>query len=71
MAKAKSDDSELLHSVAFRVTEEHWLILKKRAEQEGTTIAQLARLALFERAGIKDTTTPRRPYGHDPRRKRN
>ena len=45
-------EPELLHSVAFRVTEAQWLTLQKRAQQLETTVPQLAKLALFRKARV-------------------
>ena len=67
---ARSDQAELVHSVAFRVTEAQWTSLQKWAKQEATTIPQLAKLALFERLGIEDPPRKKGPYGQKPHRTR-
>jgi hypothetical protein len=42
-----------VHSVAFRVTEGEWGRLQRRAQEEGTTVPELAKAALFEKIGLK------------------
>ena len=64
-------ESELVHSVAFRVTEAQWLKLQKRAEQEGTSIPQLAKAAVFEKVGVEASARSRSAYGQKARRKQN
>jgi hypothetical protein len=53
---------KIAHSVAFRVTEAQWLKLQQIAQQEETSIPQLAKSVLFESVGIK-TESKRRRYG--------
>lgn len=62
-------ETDLVHSVAFRVTEAQWLKLQRRAQQEGTTVPQLAKAALFEKLGVEVPAKPRSRYGQKPRRK--
>lgn len=47
------DLGELRHSVAFRVNEHEWQLLKAEAERAGTTVPQLAKQILFARVGVK------------------
>lgn len=54
---------ELRHSVAFRVTEKEWKELRAQAEKTRMTVPQMAKQALFEKAGIEYKTQKRR-YGH-------
>lgn len=67
----KGAESDLVHSVAFRVTEAQWLKLQERAEQEGTSIPQLAKAVLFERVGVEASGRSRSTYGQKYRRKEN
>jgi hypothetical protein len=60
---------ELLHSVAFRVTEAQWIDLRKRAGQQATSIPQLAKLALFKMLDIELPHRSRSSYGQKPRGK--
>jgi hypothetical protein len=41
---ARGSGDELVHSVAFRVTEAQWLNLQKRAKEAATSIPQLAKV---------------------------
>jgi len=61
---------ELVHSVAFRVTEAQWRRLQQRANQEGTSISKLAKAALFEKIGIETQPHSRSRYGQKPRQKK-
>jgi hypothetical protein len=60
MPRAKPN---LVHSVAFRVSEEEWIALQRYAENEGATIPQVAKAALFERVGLATRRDDRRRYG--------
>lgn len=60
-------DPSLVHSVAFRVSEDQWLALQRYAENEGTTIPQVAKEALFEKVGLKTRAEGRRRYGQTRR----
>lgn len=60
-------DQGLVHSVAFRVTEEQWVALQWHAESNGTTIPQLAKEVLFERVGLEAPAESRRRYGQTKR----
>lgn len=60
-------DQSLVHSVAFRVTEEQWVALQRHAEDNETTIAQLAKEVLFERVGLETPAESRRRYGQTKR----
>jgi hypothetical protein len=62
-------ENELVHSVAFRVTEAQWLKLKRIADQEGTSVPQLAKAALFQNAGVEPQPQSRSSYGQKLRRK--
>ena len=62
-------ENELVHSVAFRVTEAQWLKLKQRADQEGKSVPQLAKAALFEKVGVEARPQSRSTYGQKPRQK--
>ncbi len=53
---AKGAKNDLVHSVAFRVTESQWLKLQQQAEIEGTSIPQLAKAAVFEKIGVQPPT---------------
>lgn len=53
----------LVHSVAFRVSEDEWIALQRHAESLGSTIPQLAKEALFERVGLEVRAEGRRRYG--------
>ena len=59
----KDQDLQLRHSVAFRVTEDEWRLLKSFAENEGLTIPRLAKRCLFDVAKVKLQTVERRSYG--------
>lgn len=61
------DSKNLVHSVAFRVTEAQWVILQRYAEDNGKTIPQLTKEALFEKVGLESTTEVRRRYGQTKR----
>ena len=63
MAK-KSDD--LKHSVAFRVNEHEWKVLRKEADKAGTTVPQLAKRLLFSKVGV-EYQPKRRAYGQESR----
>lgn len=65
----ENTETDLVHSVAFRVTETQWLKLQHHAQQEGTTIPQLAKAAVFEKIGIETSLKGRRSYGQATRRK--
>lgn len=56
-------EPSLVHSVAFRVSEDQWIALQRHAENEGATIPQVAKEALFERVGLETRTEGRRRYG--------
>lgn len=56
-------DSSLVHSVAFRVSEDQWIALQRHAENEGSTIPQVAKEALFKRVGLETRPEGRRRYG--------
>lgn len=60
-------DSELVHSVAFRVSEEQWVALQQYAATRESSIPQVAKEALFERAGLKPRAEDRRRYGQAKR----
>ena len=49
----KTSKETLQHSVAFRVTDKEWRTLKRKAEQESTTIPQLAKALLFDQFGFE------------------
>lgn len=53
----------LLHSVAFRVSEDQWVALQRYAEKKETTVPQLAKAVLFEKAGLEVRPDVRRRYG--------
>lgn len=61
MIKTESDD--LRHSVAFRVTEQEWKLLRAEAEKAGTTVPQMAKQVLFQQVGV-NYQPKRSPYGH-------
>lgn len=60
-------DQNLVHSVAFRVTEEQWVALQRYAQNNETTIPQLTKEVLFERVGLKNRVERRRRYGQTKR----
>ena len=60
-------DQSLVHSVAFRVTEEQWATLQRHAENNEATISQLAKEVLFERVGLENPVGKRRRYGQTKR----
>lgn len=60
-------DRSLVHSVAFRVTEEQWVALQRYAENNETTIPQLTKEAVFERVGLETPAESRRRYGQTKR----
>lgn len=60
-------ETNLVHSVAFRVTEEQWIALQRYAGIEGLTIPQAAKEALFERVGLEIRAEGRRRYGQTRR----
>jgi hypothetical protein len=45
--------SSKVHSVAFRVTEDEWNRLQRKAQENDSTVPQLAKAALFEKVGLK------------------
>lgn len=53
----------LVHSVAFRVSEDHWIALQRYAESKGATVPEVAKAALFERVGLETGAAGRRRYG--------
>ncbi|MBB4955379.1 hypothetical protein H4S14_003469 [Agrobacterium vitis] len=57
------DDQNLVHSVAFRVTEAQWVILQRYAEDNEKTIPQLTKETLFEKVGLESPAEVRRRYG--------
>jgi hypothetical protein len=59
-----SDNDQLWHSVAFRVTESEWLKLQAIAEDNGMTIPQLAKELLFKSAGLHPSERKKSLYGH-------
>lgn len=60
-------EPSLVHSVAFRVSEDQWIALQRYAKNEGTTIPQVAKAVLFERAGLETRAEGRRRYGQTRR----
>lgn len=64
MRRAKPD---LVHSVAFRVSEDQWIALQQYAENEGATIPQIAKAVLFKRVGLETRAEGRRRYGQKRR----
>ena len=60
-------DPSLVHSVAFRVSEDQWVDLQRYAKNEGVTIPQVAKEALFERVGLELHSEVRRRYGQTRR----
>jgi hypothetical protein len=66
---SERSENDLVHSVAFRVTEAQWLKLKQRADQEGTTVPQIAKTALFEKIGLEAQPQSRSSYGQKSRQK--
>ena len=60
-------EPDLFHSVAFRVSEDQWIALQRYAENEGATIPQVAKAALFERVGLETPAEGRRRYGQTRR----
>jgi len=60
-------ESSIVHSVAFRVSEDQWLALQRYAEKAGLTIPEVARTALFERVGLETRANGRRRYGQSKR----
>jgi hypothetical protein len=61
MVKAAKEN--LQHSVAFRVTDKEWRALKRKAEQENTTIPQLAKALLFGQFGFEPPRPKRNVEG--------
>lgn len=59
----KSDNEQLKHSVAFRVTEPEWIRLKSIAENNGVSVPQLAKDLLFKSAGLHSSKRKKSPYG--------
>lgn len=57
------DELDLVHSVAFRVSEDQWIALQRYAKNEGATIAYIAKAALFEKVGLETQAEGRRRYG--------
>ena len=60
-------EPDRIHSVAFRVSEDQWIALQRYAENEGATIPQVAKAALFERVGLETRAEGRRRYGQTRR----
>ena len=60
-------EPSLVHSVAFRVTEDQWIALQRYAENKEATIAQVAKAVLFERVGLETRAVGRRRYGQTRR----
>lgn len=60
---AKATKEALQHSVAFRVTDKEWRTLKRNAEQENTTIPQLAKALLFGQFGFEPPRPKRNVEG--------
>jgi hypothetical protein len=59
-----SDNDQLRHSVAFRVTESEWIKLQSIAGDNGVTVPQLAKELLFKSAGLRPSERKKSPYGH-------
>ncbi len=55
--------NDLKHSVAFRVTEDEWKTLKRKSEQEGITVPQMAKEALFGKVGLVVAPRTREYHG--------
>ena len=60
-------EPSLVHSVAFRVTEDQWIALQRYAENKEATIPQVAKAVLFERVGLETREVGRRRYGQTRR----
>ena len=60
-------NGELVHTVAFRVTEEQWRRLQHLAGEGGTSIPQLAKAALLGKIGLEVKPLSRSLYGQKPR----
>ena len=60
-------EPSLVHSVAFRVSEDQWIALQRYAENEGATIPQVAKAVLFEKVGLETRAQGRRRYGQTRR----
>ena len=60
-------EPSLVHSVAFRVSEDQWIALQRYAEDEEATIPQVAKAALFEKVGLETRAEGRRRYGQTRR----
>ena len=52
------EEDALVHSVAFRVTEAQWLKLRKKAQQEGTSVPRLAKAACLRGRASKRVLVP-------------
>ena len=59
----QSDNEQLRHSVAFRVTESEWIRLHAIAEKNGATVPQLAKELLFKSAGLRPPDRKKSLYG--------
>jgi hypothetical protein len=60
-------DQSLVHSVAFRVTEEQWVALQRYADRNETSIPKIAKEILFEKVGVETRAESRRRYGQTKR----
>ena len=67
---AGTDEHELRHSVAFRVTEAEWRTLQQAAKKLGVSVPQMAKQRLFEATGLQPLEAKRSAYGHKPNRAR-
>jgi hypothetical protein len=67
---AGTDEHELRHSVAFRVTEAEWRSLQLSAKKLGMSVPRMAKLRLFEATGLQAVGAKRSAYGHKPSRAR-
>lgn len=63
-------DKKLVHSVAFRVSEEEWIILNEYIARHKTSIPKLSKETLFEKVGIKTKKSNKRSYGQLINRKK-
>lgn len=59
----QSDNDQLRHSVAFRVTETEWIKLQAIAGECGVTVPQYAKALLFKSAGLRPSERKKSPYG--------
>ncbi|MBK9584591.1 MAG: hypothetical protein IPO55_01555 [Alphaproteobacteria bacterium] len=62
-----SDNDQLRHSVAFRVTESEWIKLQAIAGESGVTVPQFAKALLFKSAGLRPSERKKSPYGQAAR----